>query len=102
MADYELSESALVQLVGYALEAVDGVRLASGKGLAGRRKPVRLTHEGNEVAVELGLVATYGRPLPQLGREVQRAVAEGLRATAGVNVRRVDVVFLEVEPGDAA
>ena len=102
MADYELSEAALAQLVGFALDAVDGVRLASGKGLGGRRRPVRLGREEGGITVELGLVAAYGRPLSELGREVQRAVAEGLKATAGVSVRRVDVVFLEVEPDETA
>ncbi len=102
MADYELSEAALVELVGFALEAVEGVRLASGKGLGGRRRPVRIGREDGALVVELGLVAAYGRPLVELGREVQRAVTEGLKATAGLPVARVDVVFLEVEPGDAA
>jgi len=105
MIEYELSESALLQLLAYALEGVEGVRLAGprkvGEVLAGRRRAARVVREEDGVRVELGLVARYGKPLPELGREVQRAVGEAFRATAGLRVKRVDVVFLEVEPADA-
>jgi len=106
MVDYELSEAALLQLVAYALEDVEGVRLLGprrvGEVLAGRRRAARVVREGDGVRVELQLAARYGRPLPELGREVQRAVGETLRATAGLRVKGVDVTFVEVEPGDAA
>jgi len=105
MVEYELSESALLQLLAYALEGVEGVRLAGprkvGEVLAGRRRAARVVRDEDGVRVELGLVARYGKPLPELGREVQRAVSEAFRATAGLKVKRVDVVFLEVEPADA-
>ncbi len=105
MVDYELSESALLHLLAFALEDVEGVRLAGprkvGEVLAGRRRSARVLREDDGVRVELGLVARYGRSLPELGREVQRAVSEAFRATAGLKVNRVDVVFLEVEPADA-
>jgi len=105
MVDYELSESALLHLLAYALEEVDGVRLAGprkvGEVLAGRRKAARVVRDEDGVRVDLGLVARYGKPLPELGREVQRAVSEAFRATAGLKVKEVNVAFLEVEPADA-
>jgi len=101
MAEFEISESALLQLVGYALEGVEGVRLAS-RSLARRSRPLKATREGAHVRVELWLSADYGRPLLELGREVQRAVTEVLKATTGLKVDAVDVVFVEVVPKDAA
>ncbi len=101
MADYEISESALLQLVGYALEGVDGVRLA-GRSLGRRNRPIKASREGDRVRVELWLSADYGRPLVELGREVQRAVTEVLKATTGLKVDAVDVFFVEVVPKDAA
>jgi len=97
MTEYELSDAALVQLVGYALENVEGVRVAGSK-----RRAVRVFREGEEVGIELSLVAEYGRPLEALAREVQRVVGETLLASAGVKTAYVDVNFLEVVPADAS
>lgn len=107
MIDFDLSEAALLHLITYALEGVEGVRLASGRSVgdvfSGRRaRAVKVTRDEGGVRVELALVAVYGKPLPALGEEVQRAVSESLRATAGLRVKAVDVTFSEVEPRDAS
>ncbi len=111
MADYELSDSAIIEIISITLEGVSGLRLASGGGrsvgdvLSGRRgKPVRISRDGGKLQVELQLAASYGLPLRELGARAQRAVYDVLTATTGLKVEAVDVVFVDVlaEEEDAA
>ena len=67
------------------------------------RKPVRISEEAGEIAVEVHLALAWGAHVPTVGVAVQAAVAEYLERMAGVRPAAVDVVVDDVEaPAPAA
>jgi uncharacterized alkaline shock family protein YloU len=82
-------------LASYAADAageVPGVR-----GLPGR-KSVRVTAEGERVALELRLEVEWGASLASVGREVQTAVGAYLERMVDVRPAAVDVVVARIAP----
>ncbi|KGQ21423.1 Asp23/Gls24 family envelope stress response protein [Thermus filiformis] len=107
MVDYEITEGALGAIVTQALEGLEGVRLVSpGAKTLGelfkRAKPVRVEREPDGLVVDLVLSVDYGRPIPALAQEVQRAVAEALFVATGEKVKAVNLTVAQVEYRDHA
>jgi uncharacterized alkaline shock family protein YloU len=87
-------------LASYAADAaveVDGVA-----GLVESRLPrhsaVRVNGEDGAVRIELHLELVWGASALEVGREVQRHVAEYLERMAGARPQAVDVVVDEIGP----
>ena len=87
-------------LASYAADAateVEGVR-----GLVESRLPrhggVRVNGEGGQVQIELHLELAWGASAADVGREVQRRVADYLERMAGARPQAVDVVIAEIGP----
>jgi uncharacterized alkaline shock family protein YloU len=89
--DVKISEGALVQIVVRAAEGVDGVRVRRA------RRKVEIEIEGGRARVDLELAIAYGRVIPDVAREVQRAVAGLLERMCGVKVDAVDVAVEELD-----
>ncbi len=82
---------ALAALVVAAAEHVDGARVRRP------RRGLTIAIADGRARVELELAVRYGTSLPELGAAVQRAVAEALRTSAGLEVDAVEVAIEELE-----
>jgi uncharacterized alkaline shock family protein YloU len=86
-------------LASYAADAATEV-----EGVAGlvesrlRHGGVRVDGEDGAVKVELHLELAWGASAPEVGREVQRRVADYLERMAGARPQAVDVVVDEIGP----
>ncbi|MGB2874438.1 MAG: Asp23/Gls24 family envelope stress response protein [Gaiellaceae bacterium] len=87
-------------LASYAADAareVDGVR-----GLVDSRLPrhgaVRIEGEDGRATVELHIRLAWGSSAEEVGREVQRRVADYLERMAGARPQAVNVVVDEIGP----
>jgi len=85
----EIAGQALDAVVGGALRAVEGAALAAG------RKAVEVVSADGSLHVDLSISVGPGRVLPDVGEEVQRAVAAALGAVTGRRVG-VDVAVVAV------
>ena len=79
-----VSDNALAQIIVTAAEHVDGARVRKRRGVQ--------PHDGR---VTLWLAARYGVALPGLAQQVQREVADALRAMCDLDVA-VDVTIEEL------
>jgi uncharacterized alkaline shock family protein YloU len=87
-------------LASYAADAageVAGVRGLAESPLPGR-KGVRVTAEGDRVALELHLAVEWGTPLSTCGRAVQAAVSDYLERMVDIRPAAVDVVVARIAP----
>ena len=87
-------------LASYAADAareVEGVRDLV-EGHLPRHRGVRVVDEDGRISVELHLVVDWGASIPDVGREVQRRVAEYLVRMADVDPSSVDIVIDEIAP----
>lgn len=86
-----VTETALAQLVGRAVESVEGARLRKG------RRRLELEIQAGHVRAELELAVAYGRTLPEVARAVQERVEEALAGMCGLVVDAVDVSVEELD-----
>jgi uncharacterized alkaline shock family protein YloU len=87
-------------IASYAADAareVGGVRGLVESTLH-RHKGVRVLEDDGRVRIELHLAVNWGVSVPDLGREVQRRVADYLGRMASVEPEAVDVVVVEIGP----
>jgi len=85
----ELTGSALTSLVVRAAESVPGVRARRP------RRGLDIDVDGARASVEIGVVGPLDGVLPDVGEQVQRAIADAVHASAGLDVS-VAVVFEEL------
>jgi uncharacterized alkaline shock family protein YloU len=109
MVDYEISDHALEGLVAHALEGLEGVRplevAPRSLGEVFRRmKPIKVERHPEGLSVDLVLSVNFGVAIPELAKEVQKAVAEALFVATGEKVKAVNVTVAQVEyrPGGHA
>jgi uncharacterized alkaline shock family protein YloU len=87
-------------LASYAADAareVDGVHELVESHLP-RHRGVRVVDDDGRISVELHLAVDWGASIPDVGREVQRRVAEYLARMADVDPVSVDIVVDEITP----
>ena len=82
---------AIAGVVVAAAELVDGIRVRR------RKRGVEVVVENGDVHAELELAARYGARLPDVGEAVQRRVRDALERSLGLEVRGVDILFVELE-----
>lgn len=85
----ELTSAALASLVVRAAESVPGVRARRP------RRGLTIGVEGSHASVEIEVVGPLDGVLPDVGEQVQRAIADAVHASAGLDVA-VSVVFEEL------
>lgn len=85
----ELTGAALASLVVRAAESVPGVQVRRP------RRGLDIDVEGQRATVGIALGGPLRGALPEVGEQVQRAIADAVRASAGLDVS-VAVVFEEL------
>ena len=85
----ELTSSALASLVVRAAESVAGVRVRRP------RRGLEIAVDGSRAHVEIGVVGPVDGVLPEVGEQVQRAIATALRASVSLEAE-VDVAIEEL------
>jgi uncharacterized alkaline shock family protein YloU len=85
-------------LASYAADAAIEVEGVAGlvESRLSRHSGVRVGGEDGAVRVELHLELVWGVSAPEVGREVQRRVADYLEQMAGARPQAVDVVVDEI------
>lgn len=82
----------IVQLAASEVEGVASVEVSPLGKISKSAKSIEVcADEDGRFVVALHLIATYGRPLRQLGAAVQAAVSDALLSQTGHSASRVDV-----------
>ncbi|MBZ9712906.1 MULTISPECIES: Asp23/Gls24 family envelope stress response protein [Deinococcus] len=99
--EIEISKNVLMDIAVTTLDGIEGTEVASaplkmGEVLRnqtpGRRpRALRVTREGQDVTVDVGLNIEFGRNLVALSEQVQQAVRENIELMTGLKVRAVNV-----------
>jgi uncharacterized alkaline shock family protein YloU len=95
--DLDISPDVLFGIAQLALEGVEDLTPAMpparvGEILSGRRaKGIRVERFGDAVRVVLNVSVTYGKPVPEVADQAQRAVREAVASMTGLEVETVDV-----------
>ncbi len=99
--EVEISKSVLLDIAQTTIEGIEGSEIATAPIKVGEvlrnqqnaRKPraLRVTQEGKEVTVDVGLNIEYGRNLVKVSQQAQREVSENIELMTGLKVRAVNV-----------
>lgn len=98
-----ISQDVLFGITQLALEGVDGLSpttpaLRMGEILTGRRaKGIRIERNGDAVAIDLSVSATYGLAIPKLAQEAQRVIRESVGSMTGLTVESVNVIIESID-----
>ena len=105
---YKVHESVIISLARKAVEGIPGFVRFSGSSIVsdladlvgGRRhfdKSVVATESGNDVSLEILIVAAYGAKFAEVAAAVQKAVYHQVADFTGLNVKSIDVVVTDTE-----
>ena len=108
---YKVHESVIISLTRKAMDGIPGFIRFSGSSivsdladLVGSRhrfdKSVVVTESGNDVSLEILIVAAYGSSFIEVASAIQKAVYRQIVDFTGMNVKSIDVVITDTE--DAA
>jgi uncharacterized alkaline shock family protein YloU len=88
----------IVRLTALGVEGVSHVGSGGVGKFLGRdaASGVKVTVDGDDVAVDLYIVAKRDANLLQVGTQVQRQVAEAIRHMVGMRIREVNVYIQDV------
>ena len=95
--EVDINKDVLTGIASIALEGVQGVvpvapPMQIGEFFSGKRlKGIGVTRDSNSVTVDLVVNIDYGRVIPDVAKEVQRAVTENIEVMTGLNVHAVNV-----------
>ncbi len=101
--DLAISPDVLYGIVQLALEEVEGVRPIQpparvGEFLGGRRsRGITVERDEQDVWVDLTLAVEYGRVIPKVAADAQRAVREAVASMTGLDVKSVNIAVEEVD-----
>ena len=110
-AAFTVHESVIISLARKAVEGIPGFIRFSGSSIVSdladlvgskRRfdKSIVVTESGNEVSLEILIVAAYGSNFGEVAAAVQKAVYDQIVDFTGMKVKSIDVVITDTE--DAA
>ena len=105
---YKVHESVVISLARKAVEGIPGFIRFSGSSIVSdladlvgskRRfdKSIVVTESGNEVSLEILIVAAYGSNFGEVAAAVQKAVYDQIVDFTGMKVKSIDVVITETE-----
>lgn len=115
--ELDISRTVLIDIAATTAERIGGLDIASapikasevlGGVRSGPRRPraLKVTREGQNVSVDIGLNVEYGQNLVNVSKSVQRAITESIELMTGLKVRAVNVtvqgVFLPPALGSVA
>ena len=99
--EVNISKSVLLDITSTTLEGIEGLEIASAslkvgeviRNQPGARRPraLKVTREGQEVTVDVGLNIDYGHNLVKLSQQAQRAICENIELMTGLKVKHVNV-----------
>lgn len=98
----EISKTVLLDIASTTLEGIEGLEVAAAplkvgevlrsQQAAGKRpRALRVSREGQDVTVDIGVNVDYGQSLQALAARAQRAVQENIELMTGLKVRAVNV-----------
>ena len=95
IAELGLKPGVLERIVTLAAKQVEGVASICGQSIvqknqAAKGVEVEVASDG-AVSVAIHVQSTYGKPIQDIGHEVQAQVAEAIRSQVGAQVAAVDV-----------
>ena len=105
---YKVHESVIISLARKAMKGIPGFIRFSGSSivsdladLVGSRhrfdKSIVVTESGNDVSLEILIVAAYGASFIEVAAAIQKAVYNQIVDFTGMNVKSVDVVITDTE-----
>lgn len=100
--EVNIAKDVIVGIANIALESVKGATPVNppvnvGEVLAGKRqKDISVTRTGSDVTVDVSVNVDYGKVVPEVAKEVQRAVAENIQVMTGLNVKAVNVTVQSI------
>ena len=105
---YTVHESVIISLARKAVEGIPGFIRFSGSSLVsdladlvgGKRrfdKSIVVTENGDEVSLEILIVAAYGSKFNEVAAAVQKAVYDQIVDFTGLRVKSIDVVVTDTE-----
>ena len=104
--EVEISKSVLMDIAATTLDGIEGTEVATTPLKVGEvlrtqtpgRKPraLKVTREGQDVTVDVGLNIEFGRNLTGTAEKVQQAVRENIELMTGLRVRAVNVTVQNV------
>ena len=105
---YTVHESVIISLARKAVTGIPGFIRFSGSSIVAdladlvgskRRfdKSIVVTESGNDVSLEILIVAAYGAKLGEIAAAVQKAVYHQIVDFTGMNVKSIDVVITDTE-----
>ena len=105
---YTVHESVIISLARKAVTGIPGFIRFSGSSIVSdladlvgskRRfdKSIVVTESGNDVSLEILIVAAYGAKLGEIAAAVQKAVYHQIVDFTGMNVKSIDVVITDTE-----
>ena len=102
--ELDISKTVLIDIASTTVERIGGLDIAAAPIKAsemlggvrpgsGPRRPraLKVTREGANVSVDIGLNVEYGKNLVSVSQSVQRAVTENIELMTGLKVRAVNV-----------
>ena len=107
-APYTVHESVIISLARKAVAGIPGFIRFSGSSIVSdladlvgskRRfdKSIVVTESGNDVSLEILIVAAYGFKFGEVAAAVQKAVYHQIVDFTGMNVKSIDVVITDTE-----
>ena len=105
---YTVHESVIISLARKAVEGIPGfIRFSSSSLVSdladlvgGKRrfdKSIVVTENGDEVSLEILIVAAYGSKFNEVAAAVQKAVYDQIVDFTGLHVKSIDVVVTDTE-----
>ena len=105
---YTVHESVIISLARKAMVGIPGFIRFSGSSivsdladLVGSRhrfdKSIVVTESGNDVSLEILIVAAYGSNFAEVAAAIQKAVYHQITDFTGMNVKSIDVVITDTE-----
>lgn len=99
--EVEISKSVLLDIASTTIEGIEGSEIAASpikmgevlRNQSSGRKPraLRVTQDGKEVTVDVGLNIEYGRNLIKVSQQAQREICENIELMTGLKVRNVNI-----------
>ena len=103
--EFEIGDTVIAKIAHMACREVDGVHalggatsraLSSLRVADSRTQGVAVDVRGAEVDVDVTLVVTYGRSIPEVAQACRERVRDGIEATTGLTVKTVNVVVGDI------
>lgn len=104
-----VADEVVAVIAGLAATEVKGVSSIEGgisgnmvarKGIKALSKGVRVTIDGNQVKVDMGLNLDYGYSIPEIGAQVQQKVRTAIENMTGMHVTDVNINVADVALGE--